>query len=258
MVLIFDIGRYIVLAFGLVRWLWTAGRARGQFVDTDASRGNMAVPAALTDTNLKLFELGYLPFGTLRRTYPKIGHDRIFHILTLTDQATTARFHRSTPPDLRVSFVTWFEDDSVIVTEYPHGKVLETDRIVNNFLRGSLSAAHDYHIKRVGEWIAQGRVPKPISDMAGYIRHQAYFEAHYSALFGDPERDRMAVLLLPALLAAAGAVGLLIAIYKLEIGLGGVLLLVYGLSALTHNRLSRRHAHLTYHPPGAADDARAA
>lgn len=254
-VLIFEIGRYIMLAFGIARGLWMYERARSKFVDSDDSRRNMAVPTALAELNRQLYALGYLPLGTLLRTYPNIGHDDIFHILTSQDETTTVRFRRAAPPDLRVSFVTWFRDDSVIVTEYPHGTALETDRIVNNFVRRSLSAAHDYHGKRVSAWTAQGRVPKPIGDMAEYIRHQAYFMAHYRGLFGHPERKRALILLIPTLLAAAAAIGLLIAIYKVEIVLGILLLLVYGLSALARNRLSRHFAYLAYHPPGAADDA---
>ena len=171
------------------------------------------------------------------------------------DETTTVRFRRAAPPDLLVSFVTWFEDDSVVVTGYPYGTALETDRIVNHFVRGSLSAAHDYHYKRVARWAAQGRVPKPIGDMAEYIRHQAYFMAHYRALFGHQERNWALVLLVPTLLAAAAAIGLLISIYKSAPVFGGAMLLVYGLSALGRHWLAKRYAYLTYHPPGAADDA---
>jgi hypothetical protein len=254
-VLIFDIGRYIMLAFGLARWIWTYERTRYKFVDSDDSRRNMAVPTALTEINSQLYALGYLPFGTLLRTYPSVGHGDIFHILTSQDETTTARFRRAAPPALRVSFVTWFRDDSVIVTEYPHGTALETNRIVNNFLRGSLSAAHEYHYKRVAEWAAQGRVPKPIGDMADYIRHQAYFMAHYRGLFGHRQRNRMAVLLVPTLLAAGAAIGALIAMYKFEMGWAAVILVVLALLSLARNRLSRHYSYLTYHPPGAADDA---
>jgi hypothetical protein len=253
-VLIFEIGRYIMLAFGLARWLWTYERARGKLVDSDDSRRNMAVPTALTEINRQLYALGYLPFGTLLRTYPSVGYSKIFHIFTSEDETTTARFHRATPPDLRVSFVTWFSDDSVIVTEYPHGTALETERIVNNFVRGSLSAAHDYHHKRVSAWIAQGRVPKPIGDMAEYIRHQAYFMAHYNGLFGHRQRNRMMVLLVPTLLAAGAAIGALIAIYKFELGWAAVILVVLAFLSLARNLLSRHYSYLTYHPPGAADD----
>lgn len=254
-VLIFVIGRYLVLAFGIAHWLWTYARARGKFVDTDDSRGNMAVPKELTDTNRQLFDLGFVPFGTLRRTYPNIGHSSIYHILTSADETTTAQFHRAAPPDLRVSFVTWFEDGSVIVTEYPHGYALETTRIVSRFVRGSLPAAHAYHNQRVMDWTGQDRVPKPITDMAAYIEHQTTFMTHYGRLFSHPERNRMAALMVPTLLAAAAAIGLLVAMYKLEIVWGAAMLGLLGVSVLIRMVLLKRFAYLTYHPPGAADDA---
>lgn len=253
-VLIFEIGRYLMLAFGLVRGVWSYERARSKFVDTDASPRTMAVPTALLGINRQLYALGYLPFGTLLRTFPKAGFGAMFHILISGDETTTARFLRAAPHNLRISFATWFEDDSVIVTEYPHGIALETERISHHFIRKSLSAARDYHQKRVDAWVARGRVPKPVGDMQEYIRQQAYFMAHYMELLGHWERNTAAVLLLPTVLAAATAVGLLIAMYKLAPVWGGAMLLVYGLSALARSVLIKRYIRRTYHPPGAADD----
>lgn len=253
-VLMLVVGRYTLLALEGTQWLWRWWRASRGFEDRDDSRRSIAIPPKFSGTARLIYDLGYTILGSLSRTYPRAGLTLIFHLFRTVDDSTIARFHESPPHPVRISLVTWFQDDSVIVTEYPYGQHLENERIVSSFLRGSLAAAQTYHSRRVAEWISQGRVVKPIGEMADYIRQEAYFHTHYAKLFGSAPRNRMAILLIPALIAIAAAIALLIATYRAQEGwmVGLTAVLVLAMEART--RLFVRFTRITYQPPGAADD----
>lgn len=253
--LIFTTGWFIVQLIHLVHGMWKATYGVRIVIDTDDSRQRMPIPAANTDTARQLYELGFVPFGALRRTHPRLKKDTIFHILTTENDTTTARFAEAPQSAVRVSFVTWFTDDSVIVTEQPTGFHVETEKVVMRFLRGSIAAAHAYHRGRVAEWVAQGRTLQPLPDMAAYIVRQSYYLKHYNRVVSQRHLHLIMVAnIIAVLVGIAATIGAIVSLFTQQPVL---LLLTLGLALVSGNRyayLVRRFNAILLHPPGAADD----
>lgn len=251
--LVFGIGYFLVIAFGIIKWLWQFWSFR-HIKDTDASRGNMAVPNQLGEIVRLVTYAGYVPFGAMQRTFPRGGGSIIYHIYRSADDVYMARFPRGATTANNISITTWFTDHSVIMTDYPRGETLETDRIVNRYLRGSFAAAQAYHEARVAAWTAQGRTVMPITGMADYLQQQAYFVEHYQPLYGHPYRTVMLKLLALTLLSALSTVGLIVAIYRAEPVLIGVMIAGLALASAGRYLLMKRRRQREINRRDAADD----
>lgn len=256
--LIFLIGRYLWLAVATARGLLTFAYVRGKIEDSNDSRRSIVIPSAYADTERALRDLGFILLGALRRHYPRDGSSAVYQVLRTQDSTTMATFRRAEPHNLRISFLTWFEDDSLIVTSYPYGYALENDRIVYRFARTSLSAAHAYHQRRVAGWTARGRVPVAIEDMDSYLRREAYFRQHYLPLLDRGSATDFVLVLVPTVLAAVGAIAAVIAIYRAQPALAVVFLAGMALAMWARGRLLARFYRLTYNAAGAVDDPAAA
>jgi hypothetical protein len=79
----------------------------------------------------------------------------------------------------RVSFSTFFDDNVLVVTDYPNGEHIETPSYQSHTITSGINDAFYYHLQQVDKFKTKYGSPHIISNMADYCRWETMGRVNY-------------------------------------------------------------------------------
>ena len=81
----------------------------------------------------------------------------------------------------RVAFSTYFQEKTLLVTDFPNGEHIEIPNYQSHTITTSIDHAYKYHIKQIVKFSQKHSQPHPIRNMADYLKWEAVGRKYYAA-----------------------------------------------------------------------------
>lgn len=166
----------------------------------------LAIPTNLQKADERLREMGFTPLGVERSVYRPVNLNQTAWVYRNDDGSIYASVEDSnqTKRPVNAAFVTWFPDDTLIVTAFPQGFTIQERDLHYRFAAYSLQAAFSYHTYMLERWRAEHGDPVLITDTADIDRTDAIHTRKYrQRIYRQVIRDQTIYII------AYGAIGMI-------------------------------------------------
>ena len=82
----------------------------------------------------------------------------------------------------RISFSTFFQDNVLVVTDYPNGEHIEMPKYQSHTITSSISDAYQHHLEQVAKFSQKYGSPNIIRNMADYFQWETMGRLNYGSI----------------------------------------------------------------------------
>lgn len=150
----------------------------------DGSSLQLAPPA---ETKEMITALTSLEFHRLGESQVKLPENKLVTVWVLVNSDETVQ--AETVYD-RISFSSFFQEDVLLVTDYPTGEHIEIPKYQSHFIAGSINDAYRYHLEQVEIFTRKYGNPHKIQSMHDYLHWETMGRVNY----GDIKLKRFTIV----------------------------------------------------------------
>jgi hypothetical protein len=150
----------------------------------DGSSLQLAPPA---ETKEMITALNSLEFHRLGELPVKLPENKVVTVWVLVNSDDTIQ--AETVYD-RISFSSFFQEDVLLVTDYPTGERIEIPRYQSHFVAASINDAYRHHLEQLELFTRKYGTPHTIQSMHDYLHWETMGRVHY----GDIKLKRFTIV----------------------------------------------------------------
>ena len=143
---------------------------------TDISNLNLEPPSKTQEIITSLNSLGFRRLGEAQSALP---YNNFVTVWTLVNIENTVQAEVVFG---WMSFSTYFQDNVLVVTDYPSGEHIEMPKYQSHTITSNISDTYQHHLEQVDKFRQLYGSPNPIRNMADYIKWETIGRINYGSI----------------------------------------------------------------------------